>query len=262
MKYFAVITGMIFLFYILGFLNKKFKETKGRFMDTGYTTAVKGFAILTVVWAHSGARLGAGGIQFVAGVGVCLFLMCSGYGLEMSCKKNGLDGFWRKRFLRVAVPFWFVELAGLAVTGKLNAGTYFKDMFFIKAATGYGWFMQYIVICYVLFYTVKLLTGKKSVKCQMVFMVSLSALWFVTDSLFFADPDMPFLKARQMFSFPLGMLIAEYKDAVFGKFAEGRLTRKIIPAVIAGGGYNRHCPNGCYPDEFGKGTSVYFVEYS
>lgn len=34
-----------------------------------------------IVWAHFGAKVGIGGIQFIAGVGVCLFLICSGYGL-------------------------------------------------------------------------------------------------------------------------------------------------------------------------------------
>lgn len=44
--------------------------------------------ILTVVWTHSGAILLVGEIQFIAGIGVTLFLMCSGYNLEISFEKN------------------------------------------------------------------------------------------------------------------------------------------------------------------------------
>ncbi len=79
-------------------------------MDRSFTTVIKGFSILTVVWAHTGAKLGMGGIQFIAGIGVALFLICSGYGLEVSYHKNGLKHFWKKRFLKVCIPFWVVEL--------------------------------------------------------------------------------------------------------------------------------------------------------
>ena len=94
-------------------------------MDRNYTTAIKGYSILTVVWAHSGAMLSVGGIQFIAGIGVALFLMCSGYGLEVSYEKNGLIGFWKKRLLGVCLPFWVVELVGLFATGIFTIKTYF-----------------------------------------------------------------------------------------------------------------------------------------
>lgn len=99
-------------------------------MDRNYTTAIKGFSILTVVWAHSGAMLSVGGIQFVAGIGVALFLMCSGYGLEISYEKNGLEEFWKKRLLSVCLPFWVVELVGLFATATFTIKTYLFDLLF------------------------------------------------------------------------------------------------------------------------------------
>ena len=96
MKYFAFLTFLIFTCYLLGFVKK---PEKYQWMDRNYTTAIKGFSILTVVWAHSGAMLSVEGIQFIAGIGVALFLMCSGYGLEISHEKKGLVGFWKKRLL-------------------------------------------------------------------------------------------------------------------------------------------------------------------
>lgn len=117
MKYFVLLTGLILACYLLGFIKK---SEKYQWMDRNYTTAIKGFSILTVVWAHSGAMLSVGGIQFVAGIGVALFLMCSGYGLEISYEKNGLEEFWKKRLLSVCLPFWVVELVGLYIDEKLN----------------------------------------------------------------------------------------------------------------------------------------------
>ena len=69
------------------------------------------------MWTYGNARLGIGGIQFIAGVGASLFLICSGCGLQVSANKNGLKGFWSIRLLNVAVPFWIVETVGLVVTG-------------------------------------------------------------------------------------------------------------------------------------------------
>lgn len=52
MKYFALLTVLIFAFYLIGFAKR---PGQFQWMDRNYTTAIKGFSILTVVWAHSGA---------------------------------------------------------------------------------------------------------------------------------------------------------------------------------------------------------------
>ena len=171
MKYFALLTFLIFASYLLGFIKK---PEKYQWMDRNYTTAIKGYSILTVVWAHSGAMLSVGGIQFIAGIGVALFLMCSGYGVEVSYEKSGLIGFWKKRLLGVCLPFWVVELVGL-----------------------FGAF----------------------------------GIWFVVESVFFANPDMPFLRARQMLSFPAGVLLAINKDKI-----ERTLTKAKNILILTGGG--------------------------
>lgn len=226
MKYFVFLTLLIFGFYLFGFVNR---PAKFQWMDRNYTTAIKGFAILTVVWAHSGAKLGVGGIQFIAGIGVALFLICSGYGLEISYEKNGLKGFWKKRLLGVCLPFWVVELVGLLVTGDFSVKTYLLDFCFLKPATSYGWFMGYIVVCYLIFYTVKRFI--KGSKMQTTALLGVFAIWFVSDSLFFANPDMPFLRARQMLSFPCGVLLAMNKEKI-----ENALTKTKSVLILTGGG--------------------------
>ena len=127
MKYFVFLTFLIFALYLIGFAKR---PGKFQWMDRNYTTAIKGFSILTVVWAHSGAGLSVGGIQFIAGTGVALFLICSGYGLEISYEKNGLQGFWKKRLLGVCFPFWLIEVVGLLITGTFSVKMYLLDFFF------------------------------------------------------------------------------------------------------------------------------------
>lgn len=219
MKYFAFLTAIIGVCYLLGFIKN---VEKYEWMDRRYTTAIKGFSILTVLWAHVGARLGVGGIQFIAGVGVSLFLVCSGYGLELSYEKNGLEGFWKKRLLSVCLPFWIVELIGLLISQRFSVKTYLYDFLFVKPATGYGWFMGYIVVCYLMFYVVKRFI--KDFKMQMIMLFVAFSVWFVVDSTFFADPNMPALHARQMMSFPCGVALALYKDRIYNVLSKRKST--------------------------------------
>ena len=44
--------------------------------------------------------------------------------------------------------------------------------------------------------------------------------WFVIDSLYFANPAMPFLKARQMLCFPFGVTIAKHKEELERLFSK------------------------------------------
>ena len=225
MKCFIAFTIAIITLYLIGFAKK---SEKFQWMDRNYTTAIKGFSILTVVWAHSGARLSIGGIQFIAGVGVALFLVCSGYGLEISYEKSGLQGFWKKRLLGVCLPFWLIELTGLLIIGAFSFKTYALDFFFLKPATAYGWFMGYIVVCYLIFYAVKRFVSARK---RMAVLVGAFAAWFIVESVFFANPGMPFLRARQMMSFPCGVLLAVYKGKI-----EAALTKTKSALILTGGG--------------------------
>lgn len=235
MKYFVVFSVILLILYLAGFVKKQNNDFD--FMSRDFTTAIKGFAILTVVWGHTGGRLSVEGIQFIAGVGVTLFLICSGYGLEMSYQKNGLKGFWKKRFLKVCIPFWIVELMGLLVTQTFNIKKYLLDAAFIKNATGYGWFMQYIVICYILFFIVKALSERTKINDVWMIIV-VFAVWFIIESCFFAEPSMPALRARQMLSFPVGMIVAKNKDSIekmiSGKKASLRIMGGITGLTVMG----------------------------
>lgn len=154
MVMFAFFTLLLILFYLFGF----FKKVSFDWMDRDYTAAIKGLSMFTILWAHSGAQLSIGGIQFVAGIGVSLFLICSGYGLEISYEKNGLNKFWAKRIVNVCIPFWTIELIGLLFSNRFTLLKYILDVIFVSPATGYGWFMQYIIISYFLFYLSKRIT--------------------------------------------------------------------------------------------------------
>ena len=148
MTVFVLMTG---LFGALMILGQRSSLDEAGFMNRQFTEILKGISIQTVVWAHGGARLGIGGIQFIAGTGVALFLICSGFGLEESFQRNGIKNFWRKRLLRLCIPYWIVSIVGLFITNNYNSSKFLKAIAFIDAA----WFTRYIFICYVIFWICK-----------------------------------------------------------------------------------------------------------
>lgn len=124
----------------------------------------------------------------------------------------------------------------MLITQQFEIKKYLLDAVFISPATGYGWFMQYIVICYILFFSVKMMSEKLRVNEMWILIVAF-AVWFIADSCFFADSGMPFLRARQMLSFPLGVMIAKNREKI-----ERYSTRK--RTVILVWGYNRYTLHG------------------
>ncbi len=215
MKYFLLFSGLELAAVLLGWLRRPFSQLQ--WMNRYYTTALKGISMLTILWSHVGACYGVEGIQFIGTVGVSLFIIFSGYGLQLSVEANGLKDYWKRRFFHVILPYWIAEGIGLVASGQLTFKVYLLDCLFLKPATGPGWFMQYIMVCYLMFFLVKLMIRKdipkEPEKCEERILYGVFLLWFIIDSLFFARPDMPFLRARQMLCFPFGVSMAKEKEA-------------------------------------------------
>ena len=155
------------------------------------TTAIKGFAILLVIISHIG-QFGYGIRMFVplGGIGVAIFLILSGYGLMESFNRNGLKDFWKKRFLRVAIPYliWIIVY---------SLFLYFRHLSFSIDEIRY-WFVEYIIVWYLLFYIA--ISFLKSYKWLFLGVSAIVLFWM-----------MPCLQAQQSLSFPIGMFISCHK---------------------------------------------------
>lgn len=252
MKYFLVFSSILSVAVFLGYGFKK-NEISTEWLSKDSTNVIKGFSILTVVWAHVGGMLGIEGIQFVAGVGVTLFLICSGYGIELSVAKNGITHFWRNRFIRVLIPFWGVELIGMIATQKFSYLDYLLDVLLVKRATGYGWFIRYIVVCYIIFYIIKIISTKLKIAdiAESVLFIGVFIIWFLLASTIFVEPARPFTEPRQMLSFPFGILIA--KNAGMIKVID----RKKCAVMLSGGGGNWINFYGNYATSKSERTAIF-----
>jgi Predicted acyltransferases len=161
------------------------------FLGKETTTSMKGLAILLITISHMGDGFQIKTFVPLGGIGVALFLILSGYGLMESYKRNGLIDFWKKRVMRVLIPYFLWVCAFSAY--RLLAG---KDVTLLRY-----WFVEYIVIWYVVFYlSTKFLPNHKWI----VFSIAALLLyWFL-----------PWWKAQQSLSFIAGMLISVHRSSI------------------------------------------------
>lgn len=223
----SFVLGLIYFGDLITGKNEEFLE----FLSIRHTTILKGIAIFTVVWGHVTAKLGVSHIQMVAEIGVWLFLFCSGYGCWLSMKKNGIKGFWRKRIIKVFMPFWVCELIGLILTRKFCFESFILDMSFVKPATAYGWFMGFIMVYYIAFWILGFLKKRTNVSDNGILniMIGFSIVVFIYYSTADVNPLFPALKARQSFAFTLGMIVAKEKNRMMESFLyvkDGTIVRK------------------------------------
>ena len=128
-------------------------------LDRRKSTILRGIAIFYVLLGHAGYFYWGG-----AG-GVALFLMLSGYGLDRSNEVNGLEGFWRKRALKVWLPYVLVgifNVVALRAEGALQILCSVTGLDLGRNIDRSMWYISYILLWYVLFYLSVLLTRRIS----------------------------------------------------------------------------------------------------
>lgn len=128
-------------------------QLKLEYRDTKY---IKGFSILLVLFAHIGKAYGIQHIQWIAAIGVSLFLICSGYGLEKSYSKHGKEEFWSKKLKKVFVPYFVIMLIGDLFIHS-NMINLCKDASIILSNQ---WYISFIFIWYAIYYSSIILSEK------------------------------------------------------------------------------------------------------
>jgi peptidoglycan/LPS O-acetylase OafA/YrhL len=167
----AAIQTNIFLGFFLLFLILSIRPRKDNdFFPISVSQELKGLAILAIVFAHVAYALVSDNsflypLSIIAGVGVDLFLILSGYGLAVSALKKELSKkeFYKKRLLNLYIPFWiclviFFILDYLLL--KINyGGIYIVQSFFgfFNRADLYldvnspFWYFTWIIFYYLIF---------------------------------------------------------------------------------------------------------------
>ena len=191
-------------FVVFFFLGRKDEQVS--FLDKKHSAICKGIATVAVLFGHIGQFTGLNGVEYPAGVGVSIFLILSGFGIAYSLQKNGIKGFWGKRLLRVYLPYILVESAWMIIKQpSLSFWDVVFDLTLVKPLYQFGWYLRFIVVCYLFIWLVYALL--KNEKARILVLFALFTVWFVIKSTVWIDST-PFLEARQAFAFPIGALLA------------------------------------------------------
>lgn len=144
-----------------------------------------------------------GGLLHWGGVGVSIFLIISGYGLNESWKKTGYLFWWRKRIVSVLIPYWIIQFFFYWPQREFDLTGMIKDFSFIHPTYVLGWYLQYLMIWYIVFYVVRRNHYLDNVRILIFLTVSIILFFSMTE-----------IAAEQSLSFLVGILISEYKDRI------------------------------------------------
>lgn len=139
---FQTVVFAILFFITLALSIKKF--SKSSFFPTEISDELKGLAILVVVFSHIGYFLAKDTnflfpFSILAGVGVNIFLLLSGYGLTSSSLKKGTSvfNFYYKRLRRLYLPMWLV-IGTFFILDKFLLNINYSSNYIIQSFL--GWF--------------------------------------------------------------------------------------------------------------------------
>lgn len=151
--------------------------------------------MLIIMLGHcTGNYVGGRVLTPCGGIGVSLFLIASGYGLNESFLKRGLTGFWRKRILRVWLPYVLITLIA-APFCWISWPDLLQRILCIRCLY---WFVPYVIECYVVFWLLSKWLPK--FRLPIMYALGLSTIFL-----------MPELQAEQALGFATGVAISEHK---------------------------------------------------
>ena len=176
--------------------------------ETG--TALKGVAILMILLGHTNYFIWGG-----AG-GVVLFLILSGYGLNVSVREKGLCGYWENRIRKVWLPYVFVGVINV-LAGKAHG---FKAILCTITGLDLGlitdrtmWYVSFIFVWYIAYYLLVLFTKQfqKMAVSSVIVVAGLLIVAFLVRRLFYNTSlwNYPSGAARYVLGFPIGVILGE-----------------------------------------------------
>ncbi|MFA6427649.1 MAG: acyltransferase [Candidatus Magasanikbacteria bacterium] len=213
----------IVLCIVVIFSSIRLRKKNGGWFPVEITHELKGFAMLAIVISHIGYFLSSDTrflfpLSIMAGVGVDLFLVLSGYGLTVSAlrKSVSIGTFYIKRLPHLYIPMWITLIIFLILDFFILHKTYplsltIKNFLgFFPSADIFNdinsplWFFTIIVAYYILFP----LVWSKKVPFISSAVLFIAGYQLVTHDIE-AIRDVNRLYELHFMAFPLGIILAE-----------------------------------------------------
>lgn len=147
-----------------------------------------------VVIQHCAGGFGTNVFTPFGGTGVAIFLILSGYGLNESFKKKGLERFLINKLFRVWLPFAVFTIVIYLLKEQYDWNQMFRDIFSIDNT--FYWYVHYMLRCYLVFW----IAYRFAYKYRWWIFALFSLYTFF---------GMQAIQAEQCLSFPLGVFLSE-----------------------------------------------------
>ncbi|MBD3589236.1 acyltransferase [Bacteroides sp. GM023] len=178
------------------------------------TDVYRGWAILIIMIGHiSGCWNWVG----LGGMGVAMFLLLSGYGLHESYKKCGIEGFWKKKLLRIVFPYVVFRIIWMMVDGDMSLHRWQS---IVDCANSSFWYIDYLVRCYVAFWVACLL-DKWHIKYVVLIVFALYSFF-----------GLSILCGQQALSFIVGIVLSDNANKVSDVKNKGWVMAMSISVVL------------------------------
>ena len=185
------------------------------------TQELKGFGILTVVFAHFAYMLVTNAdflfpLSIIARVGVDLFLFMSGYGLTVGMMKKPLPilEFYKRRVIKIFIPFW-VAIILIFAANAIFLDIHYSVPYMIRSLLGWFptasgfedvnspfWYITWMMMFYILF---PLVFSSKKPWLSAIILAVIATLIGVYNPLDMGDN---WLHRLHTFAFSLGIVFA------------------------------------------------------
>ncbi|WP_428909464.1 acyltransferase family protein [Niallia sp. Krafla_26] len=193
---------IIVILFIFSWFNKdKTVQVNGfSHLSKKHTDILKGIATVLIVISHIANYRGFSILIPLGGIGVALFLLGSGYGLNESFKRKGLDNFFKNRLLKIMIPYWIMVIFYWVLNFETISLNSFLGSLILVNRLPFMWFIQYIFIWYLIFYlSKKIFNGSKGTLFLLI--MGLILVFIFKDTTW----------GEQSFSFTVGVLLSQYQ---------------------------------------------------
>lgn len=211
MKDTLIYIGILGLCYLIAIPFSKGKDKRFEFMSFEHSNIYRGIAALLVISQHVTNTYGVRYLTPLGGVGVAIFLISSGYGLNESYKKKReTGGYWPKKLVRVLLPYLMI-IAAMWVISTLLENEFVCPQY---------WYIRFVFFWYIIFY---LLIAIPGVYKWRYLILGIAAIYVLVQG--------NYLQSEQAVSFLMGVLISDVGNKEIAKRIK---SFRLMPLLFAG----------------------------
>ena len=177
----------IFILLLISLFVYLIPRTDVDYLSNKSTKSLKGLLALFIIFHHISQKITTGenfsNFEYMGRYIVALFFFLSGYGLYFQYSNNAtyMENFLKKRLVRIFIPFFIfivIYVIYRATLGEVVNVDFFLSFWKDHSNIIYnGWFINSIIVLYVIFYVSLVRKDSKIAEYKLVFLTLVYIFW-------------------------------------------------------------------------------------